>query len=342
MSKNMSKQILFIVLLVLGAAIILFKLLSHGNGPDVTIIGHTITATVVNGEAILPLPPPPLLSPEKVALGEKLFFDKRLSADNSTACVSCHDFARGGSDQSRVSQGVGGKLGNVNAPSVFNAALNFVQFWDGRAATLEDQASGPVHNPLEMASSWTQVIPKLEQEAGYRGAFAHIYPQGITKDTVVDAIAAYERTLITQGSRFDRFLRGDRKAINALEEAGYRRFLDYGCSSCHQGILLGGNMFQRFGVIGDLFEGRAVTPSDLGRFNVTGREEDRYVFKVPSLRNVAVTAPYFHDGSAATLEEAVTIMARYQLGRGLSEPDIVAITAFLRTLSGEWQGKILE
>jgi len=242
-----------------------------------------------------------------------------------------------------VSIGVDGARGPINAPTVFNAALQFVQFWDGRAASLEEQAAGPVHNPLEMASSWAEVLPKLRSDGEYRDAFQRLYPaQGIRGETIVDAIAAFERTLITTNSRFDRFLQGESTALNALEQSGYQRFLDYGCASCHQGALLGGNMYQRFGVMGDYFEGRTTSTADLGRFNVTGREEDRHVFKVPSLRNVAVTAPYFHDGSANSLEEAVIVMGRYQLGRHLSGADVASISAYLRTLTGEWQGRLLE
>jgi cytochrome c peroxidase len=303
-------------------------------------------ATPLHGrEALLPLPSVPDLAAEKVALGKRLFFEKRLSNDNSLACAGCHDFARGGGDNLPAAIGVGGKQGTVNAPTVFNAGLNFVQFWDGRAASLEEQAAGPVHNPLEMASSWEEAIPKLQQDEGYLDAFQRLYPQGMTGATIVDAIATYERTLITPNSRFDRFLHGDKSALSKQERAGYQHFLDYGCASCHQGALLGGNMYQRFGVMGDFFKERPAAKAiqaDLGRFNVTGREEDRHVFKVPSLRNVAVTAPYFHDGSAATLEEAVIIMGRYQLGRDLSGSDVVAIVAFLRTLTGEWEGKPLQ
>jgi cytochrome c peroxidase len=302
--------------------------------------------TPVHGRAALsPLPPLPDLPPEKVALGKRLFFEKRLSRDNTLACAGCHDFARGGGDRMPTSVGIDGKTGSINAPTVFNASLNFVQFWDGRAASLEEQAAGPVHNPLEMASSWSEVIPKLRLDAGYRDAFHRLYPQGIAGETIVDAIATYERTLLTPNSRFDRYLGGDKSALDALELTGYRHFLDYGCASCHQGVLLGGNMYQRFGVMGDFFKDRPAkqsTPSDLGRFNVTGRAEDRHVFKVPGLRNVAVTAPYFHDGSVASLEAAVVVMGRYQLGRDLAGQDVVAIVAFLRTLTGEWEGQTLQ
>lgn len=289
-----------------------------------------------------PLPAlPPDLPADKLALGGRLFFERRLSADDSIACASCHDLEHGGADRRRFSVGVRGAVGVVNAPTVFNAALAFAQFWDGRAATLEEQAAGPVHNPLEMASNWQQVVGKLGQDASYVAAFAKVYPrQAISGERIVDAIAAYERSLLTE-SRFDRFLRGDAGALSGLEQSGYKRFQDFGCVSCHQGALLGGNMFQRFGVMADYFAGKPVRPADLGRFNVTGREEDRHVFKVPSLRNVALTAPYFHDGSVDRLEDAIVVMGRYQLGRELEPADVEAIRAFLGALTGVWQGREL-
>ena len=303
------------------------------------------TTSLHGRAALLPLPPVPELPAEKLALGQRLFFEKRLSHDNSLACHDCHDFARGGADRRATAMGIASKLGSVNTPTVFNASLNFAQFWDGRAASLEQQAVGPVHNPLEMASSWEEVISKLSQDKGYRDAFRQIYPHGITGETIADAIATYQQSLLTPDSPFDRFLRGDTSALNTQEQTGYRRFLDYGCASCHQGALLGGNLYQRFGVMGSYFRDRPnnkPTLADLGRFNVTGREEDRYVFKVPGLRNVAVTAPYFHDGSVASLDEAVTIMGRYQLGRELSASDVSDISAFLRSLTGQWEGKPLQ
>ncbi len=342
----MNTRVIPILLALLAAVAVMVTLLWPGYQsapPASPAFARTLADPAHGREALQPLPPVPVLSPEKVALGERLFFDKRLSKDNSIACASCHDFTRGGSDRLPVSIGVDGKHGPINAPTVFNAALNFVQFWDGRAASLEEQAAGPVHNPLEMASNWAEVLPKLRSDAGYRDAFQRLYPQqGMRGETIVDAIATYERTLITTNSRFDRFLQGEATALSALEQNGYQRFLDYGCASCHQGALLGGNMYQRFGVMGDYFAGRSPNGADLGRFNVTGRTEDRHVFKVPGLRNVAVTGPYFHDASASSLEEAVIIMGRYQLGRDLSGADVASISAFLRTLTGEWQGRLLE
>ncbi len=285
---------------------------------------------------VLPLQAIEGLDPKKVALGERLFHDARLSRDFSTSCASCHNIGRGGVDGRRFSLGIGGAEGKVNAPTVFNSAFSLAQFWDGRAPTLEAQVAGPVHNPIEMGSNWAQVLGRLALDDEIATAFSEAYPStGLTPENLMNAIATYERSLVTTDSRFDRYLRGNRQALSATELEGYRRFREFGCISCHQGKLLGGNMFQRFGVMGDYFAGRTMTESDLGRFNVTRREEDRHVFKVPSLRNVALTAPYFHDGSAKTLEEAVNIMGRYQLGRELSISDTETIVAFLKTLTGQ-------
>jgi cytochrome c peroxidase len=223
----------------------------------------------------------------------------------------------------------------VNAPTVYNAALNFVQFWDGRAATLEEQIDGPITNPLEMDSSWDGVIGKLAADADYAAAFSAIYPDGITPANVKKAVADFERTLVTRGSAFDRFLEGDERALSPEARAGYETFKSVGCIACHQGTNVGGNMFQRFGVLGDYFKDRGnVVEADYGRYNVTKNEADRFVFRVPSLRNVEHTAPYFHDGSAATLEEAVQVMAKYQLGRRLGAEQVRGILAFLRSLTG--------
>jgi cytochrome c peroxidase len=292
-----------------------------------------------SSDALVPLPLVPDLPAGKVALGKALFQDVRFSHDNTLSCASCHDLNSAGHDPRRFSIGVGGALGGINAPSVFNASLNFVQFWDGRARNLEEQAAGPVHNPIELASNWDEVVGKLRADEAVRREFQHIYPDGVTADNVVDAIVTFERTLLTSNAPFDRFLRGDQQAIDAKAIAGYRRFREFGCTSCHQGANIGGNMFQRFGVMADYFADRAssvpATEADLGRYNVTRREEDRHVFKVPSLRNVALTAPYFHNGSVATLDEAVSVMGRYQLGRRLSKDEVASIVVFLNTLTGE-------
>lgn len=293
-------------------------------------------------DALLPLPPGPDVDRQKAELGQRLFFESRLSHDNSLSCASCHDLAHGGADNRPTAKGIGKQLGPINTPTVFNAGLNIAQFWDGRADTLEAQAAGPVHNPLEMGSNWQEVKTKLAQDPAYVQAFMQVYGQSLEGALVADALAAFERTLATPNSRFDQFLRGNSTALSTQEKAGYQFFKDYGCASCHQGAGIGGNMYQRFGIMEDYYRDKPVKPADLGRFNVTQLPQDRHVFKVPGLRNVAVTAPYFHDASAKTLEEAVQVMGRYQLGRDLARNEVATISAFLRALTGEWQGKPLQ
>ena len=294
-------------------------------------------------EPITPLPPAPAVDPARVALGSRLFNDPILSADNSVSCASCHHLNLGGTDRRPVSIGIGGARGTRNAPSVFNAAFNFAQFWDGRAPSLEIQAAGPIHNPIEMGSNWNDVVHRLTLRADYRDQFRQVYADGITSANIADAIASFERTLVTPDSRFDRYLRQEAIDLSADELEGYRRFKTYGCASCHQGRTIGGNLYQPFGVMGDFFaEHPGRMSPDLGRYEITRRDEDRHVFKVPSLRNVAVTAPYFHDGSVTKLEDAIGIMGRYQLGRNLTDEDERLIAAFLRTLTGQYAGRTLE
>jgi len=286
-------------------------------------------------EPLEALPPVPQLDPRVVALGRRLFHEPRLSGDDKVSCSSCHDLAKGGVDSKPLSLGVSGKTGLVNAPTVYNSSLNFVQFWDGRAATLEEQVGGPITNPIEMGSSWSKVLAALQGDPSYVADFG-VLPGGVTEANVRRAIADFERTLLTRGSPFDRFLAGDEQALSPEARAGYEMFKSVGCIACHQGRNVGGNMFQRFGVLGDYFKDRGhVSDADYGRFNVTHNESDRYVFRVPSLRNVIHTAPYFHDGSAATLTQAVQVMARYQLGRKLSDEQVTEIIGFLGSLSGE-------
>ena len=305
--------------------------------------GQRRTARAATREPLLPLPEVQKLDAKRVALGRRLFHEPRLSGDGKVACSSCHDLANGGDDGRPRPLGAHGKTGLVNAPTVYNAALNFVQFWDGRAATLEDQVNGPLNNPLEMASSWQNALDKLKADTSYVKAFDECFPDGLNEANVRVAIADFERTLITRGSAFDRFLEGDQNALDATARAGYETFKSVGCIACHQGSNVGGNMFQRFGVLGDYFKDRGnVVEADYGRYNVTKNESDRFVFRVPSLRNVEHTAPYFHDGSAATLEQAVQVMARYQLGRKLGDEQVHGILAFLRSLSGPMVGAAAE
>lgn len=285
---------------------------------------------------IQPLPQTVKLDKRKVALGKKLFEDKRLSRDDTVSCASCHDVKTNGANNTPLSTGIAGGRTAVNSPTVFNSGYNFAQFWDGRAATLEAQIDGPVHHPKEMGSNWKQVLAKLQKDQAYVKSFNEIYKNGLRIANVKDAIADYERSLNTPNSRFDKFLRGDSNAINAQEKAGYELFSDLGCISCHQGRGVGGNMFQRFGIVGDYFRDRGnITQADYGRYNVTGDENDIHTFKVPSLRNVELTAPYLHDGQAKTLEDVVQIMVKYQLGRTLEKSKVDKIVAFLKTLTSK-------
>jgi cytochrome c peroxidase len=260
--------------------------------------------------------------------------DKRLSRDNTISCFSCHNIHEAGADSKRqFSVGVNKRQGEINTPTVFNSSLNFVQFWDGRAKDLKEQIEGPIHNPVEMDHDWPSIIQKLKQDGFYKNTFKLIYSEQITPDNVKDAIAFFESTLITPNSRFDQFLKGNPTVISQREKTGYKKFKDYGCISCHQGVNIGGNMFQTMGIAQDYFKDRGNTKKiDFGRYNVTGDEEDKHVFKVPSLRNVTLTPPYFHDGSAKNLPEAIRIMGKYQLGRDLSKEDIELIADFLKTL----------
>ena len=304
-------------------------------------LGMTVTAAPLD-EALKPLPPVAQLDPAKVELGRQLFNEPRLSVNNTLSCASCHHLESGGADNKPFSIGFDGKPVEINTPSVFNASLNFKQFWNGRVDTLEAQVEQVVISPVEMGSDWKTVVQNLSALPVYLAAFKQAYPDGVTAANVQNALATYERTLLSSNSRFDQYLLGNTDILTTEEKYGYQRFKDYGCIACHQGVNIGGNMFQKFGVMGDYFKVRGnPTDSDLGRYLVTKDEEDRNVFKVPSLRNVAVTAPYFHDGSANTLEEAVDVMFKFQLGRIPSAEDKTLIIKFLKTLTGEWGGKPL-
>jgi len=285
-----------------------------------------------------PLQPLPRAAPQdsrRVTLGADLFSDRRLSIDGTVACASCHVLTKAGQDGRRTSSGVHDAPGSVNALTVFNSGFNFVQFWDGRATTLEEQVGGPLTNPNEMGSDWPRTLAFLKNDPDYRSRFGSLFPDGLSEANVRSAISSFERSLTTPDSRFDLWLRGEQHALTALEISGYERFKAVGCVACHQGSNVGGNMFQRLGIMGDYFQDRGqISEADYGRFNVTRLESDRFVFRVPSLRNVELTSPYFHDGSAQTLEQAVGTMAKYQLGQSLEAGAIGEIVAFLRTLTG--------
>ena len=272
-------------------------------------------------------------SPARVDLGRKLFFDPILSDTRTLSCNSCHrvDNGKGGVDNEATSLGTAGKRGGRNSPTVLNAGFHLAQFWDGRAPTLEAQAKGPILNPIEMAMpNEAAVLERLQGQADYPALFRQAFPgndPAITYDHEAEAIAAFERTLVTR-DRFDDFLKGDDHALTATEMAGLSLFLKTGCTTCHNGPTIGARSYQKMGLVNP-YE----NTTDVGRFAVTQDEDDKLKFKVPTLRNIALTAPYFHDGTIATLEEAVPKMAKLQLGKDLSEAEVKSLVAFLQTLT---------
>jgi cytochrome c peroxidase len=273
------------------------------------------------------------ITPEKVKLGKKLYFEKKLSIDNTISCNSCHLLDKFGVDNQSVSTGVKGQKGGRNAPTVYNAGLHFAQFWDGRAKDLEEQAGGPILNPIEMGMpNENEVLKRLKSDSSYVNLFKIAFKgekEPITYKNITKAIASFERTLLTP-SKFDKFLKGDKNALNNKEKEGLRTFMSKGCTSCHNGVTVGGQMFQKFGLVSPY-----QYQKDLGRFEVTKNENDKFVFKVPSLRNVAKTSPYFHDGKVKDLKEAIKTMGKTQLGINLTNKEIENIEAFLNSLTGD-------
>jgi cytochrome c peroxidase len=298
-------------------------------------------AEALDSEPILPVPPIEAIDPAKIELGRKMFHDPRLSRGERVSCASCHDLDRGGDDGRARSPAADGRPLDFNAATVFNAALNARLNWRGNFRSVEEQNEAVLLDPRLMNTTWPELMAKLRADGDYRAAFEARYGAAPEREHVLDALASFQRSLLTPDARFDRYLRGERDAINADEARGYQLFKAYGCAACHQGVNIGGNLFQKFGIFHDPFAERGAGASDLGRYSITGREDDRYVFRVPSLRNVAVTAPYFHDGSAASLSGAVEIMARAQLGRELPAEHNALIVKFLRTLTGVYQGQPL-
>ena len=293
-----------------------------------------------NAEPIQPIPLSVELNAGKVALGEKLFADKQVSGPGTLACVSCHLEAEGGADGLQYSSDLDGNPRSRNTPTIYNLGLQTLFGWDAAYTSLRLQSLGILTNG--MRAEWDAVIPRLQQDTAYAREFAALYTDGVTPENIADAVSEYIESLLTPNSRFDRFLRGDLNAITERERHGYALFKRYGCVACHQGVLAGGNLVSSFGIFGDYFADRGnIKPADYGWFNVTGIESDRFWFKVPSLRNVARTAPYLHDGNAATLDEAVRIMVRHQLGRELSDEDVDLMVEFLETLTGELDGRPL-
>jgi cytochrome c peroxidase len=278
------------------------------------------------------------ITEERILLGKHLYFDNRLSKDGKNSCNSCHNLKSFGVDNLALSVGDLGKNGTRNSPSTFNSALHFLQFWDGRAVDVEEQAGGPILNPAEMnIPSKRFLVDRLSKIKGYPELFKKAFPKADTSLTywnIQQAIGSFERTLITP-SKFDKLLKGDNEALNEKELKGLASFSDNGCITCHNGALLGGTSFQKFGVHSNYWEATKSTTIDNGRFDVTHNEFDKYSFKVPSLRNVEKTSPYFHDGSVNDLHQAVKIMAKIQLNKDLGDEEINNIVAFLNTLTAD-------
>jgi len=276
-------------------------------------------------------------TPAMIALGKALYFDPRLSQSHNISCNTCHQIGLGGVDMLPTSIGHKWQRGGRNAPTVLNAVFSTAQFWDGRAADLKEQAVGPIQNPIEMAITGPHAVEMLRGIPGYQPMFAAAFPEDKDRISIANvgkAIAAFEATLITPNAPFDRYLRGDDSALSAGQKSGLRLFIEKGCAGCHNGVNIGGGSYAPFGVV-EKPGADILPPADKGRFQVTKTASDEYVFKVPSLRNIELTPPYFHSGRAFDLGQAVGVMATSQLGQHLSDSEIDSVVAFLRALTGD-------
>lgn len=336
-----------------GIITLISLVLSACNAPDMAPPEHRaptyenraytaflIRLTRLSTQAVQPIPETVPVQPKVVKLGKELFFSPQLSRNDTIACATCHILSQGGDDNRAVSFGIHGRKGEMNSPTVLNSGFNIAQFWDGRAPTLEAQAEGPITNPVEMGfDTLQQLVDKLNADDHWRQRFLDTFGEPPTADGLRFALAEYQRALITPGSRFDRYLMGDQDALNDQEKRGWHTFQQLGCINCHQGINLGGTLFQKIGLYKPT---RMEEKRWLGRFNVTQHVEDKFVFKVPGLRNVADTAPYFHDGKTPTLEQAVAIMIEAQIGIPAQPETIDDLVAFLKTLSAPFKEVGLE
>ena len=281
---------------------------------------------------IQPIPHIKSIDKQWFDLGKALFNSTLLSKDNTVSCASCHLVSQGGDDGFPVSIGVGGSVGGRNSPTILNSVFNFRQFWDGRSGGLAEQAVGPIHNPVEMGSNFPEIIQKLKQSNAFAQAFRALNPNGISQEAIIQALVTFEEGLVTPDAAIDRFIKGDENALTLQQKRGFEKFVGFGCVSCHQGINIGGNLYQRIGRIDSV-------PShlleDKGRSVITNNVIDEHVFKVPSLRNIKRTGPYFHNGSVATLDEAVRIMAQGQLGINLTEQDVQDLLSLFDAFNGE-------
>ncbi|MDO5898356.1 cytochrome-c peroxidase [Agrobacterium sp. Azo12] len=291
-------------------------------------------------EALAPLPPPPVLDPSKISLGRRLFHDPVLSGQNAMSCSTCHNLQTGGTIRLSRTVGYQGKVHQFNAPTIFNVGNNYRLGWRGRFTSLPVQNETILHDPNLMAIEWPDLLSRLNGQKSYIEVFAAQYGRQADRENVLDALVAYQLSLVTPDSSFDQYLEGNQQALSPIQKQGLKLFMEYGCVSCHQGSNIGGNMFQIFGVFGDPDARSLHEPEDLEK-RLQRHDKEENVFRVPSLRNVEVTAPYFHDGRTETLREAIAIMGESQLGRQLNDEDIAALEAFLKSLTGVYNGKRL-
>jgi cytochrome c peroxidase len=299
----------------------------------ILVVALTLAAPAAwSAEPIQPIPAAKVKNAAMAELGKKLYFDPRLSKSGFISCNSCHNLSMGGTDNLKTSIGHNWQQGPINSPTVLNSSMNLAQFWDGRAKDLKAQAGGPIANPGEMAFTHELAVDVLNSMPGYKAEFKKVFGKdAATIDMVTDAIAAFEETLVTPGSRFDKWLKGDKKALTKAEQEGYKLFKDSGCTACHYGPAVGGNSFQKMGLVAEYDTKNKAE----GVAGLTGKDTDRMKFKVPTLRNVEMTYPYFHDGEADTLEKAVDIMGKLQVGRAYTPDEVSKIVAFLKTLTGK-------
>lgn len=323
-----------------------YKMIHWGTGfnsREKSLLAGWINEKRGSSEPVCPVPAEMDHDPARAALGQKMFHDTRVSLDGTISCATCHILENGGADEEdeRVSEGINGLHGGVNAPTVYNAVFAIRQFWNGRAADLQEQAAGPATNPVEMGDqTLEQVVARLSADKALLREFAEAYPEeGLTPNTLTHAIAEFEKTLTTPDSRFDLYLRGDTGAITTEELAGYEAFKKNTCAACHTGVAMGGRSFEKLAIFGDYFADRSseieYNSDDDGLKGFTGKDADLHRFKTPTLRNIALTAPYFHDGTMPTLEDAVRAMAKYETGKDISDEDVKSIVAFMGTLTGQ-------
>lgn len=305
----------------------------------VAIVSSVVAAAddMTTAEPIVPVPLEAQLDGRKIELGRRLFLDSRLSSGNGVSCATCHTMDRSLTDGLAISRGLPNHPGLVNTPTLFNVGLNAKFNWSGKYLTLEEQTDTVIESPRTMGGKWSEIISTLDADAQLAQSFKELYEDGVTRKNTVDAIVQFEKSLITPGAPFDEYLRGNDRAISPEAAAGYELFKAYGCASCHQGVNVGGNMLQVFGIFGTP-DAAALGVETPGSAQASGITDEKPVFRVPPLRNISATPPYFHDGSAKTLGEAINTMADYQLGRTLTEGDLGKLEAFLRSLTGKYRG----